>query len=220
MRAIHKRSDGLFLRGVAVLLFLAACAWCGAGLFARFRAPALPAAGAEPGGLPLEGLCLRSEESLCLPADAALTVRDGERVPAGGLLARLPDGTAIRAERPALYFSGFDGLETLDAAALEPFGPPLLRALLAREPLAPAGCRGRLVLDCVWYYAALVPEGAESPQPGPCRLRFAGENEQLPARLLAVSEAEGGERALLFRLSRGGSCLSLRRVKAELFSVT
>ncbi len=215
MRAIHKRSDGLFLRGTAALLFLAVCAWCGAGLYARFRPSARPAAAAEEGALPLEGICLRRETPLCLPADAALAVEDGERVPAGGLLARRSDGSAVRAESPALFFSGFDGLESLDAASLEPFGVSRLRALLAREALPPSGCRGRLVLDGVWYYAALAPSEPAPPEPGLCRLRFDGLREWLPARLLAVSEAEGDRRALLFRLNRGGDCLSLRRVRAE-----
>lgn len=220
MRAIHKRSDGPFLRGVAALLFLAVCAWCGAGLRARLRAPALPAAEIAGGGLTLEGICLRREEPLCLPADAALAVEDGERVPAGGLLARLSDGTPVRAERSALFFSGFDGLESLGREALEPFGASALRALLAREAFVPTGCRGRLVLDAVWYYAALAPEGTALPEPGACRLRFAGQSAWLPARLLAVSGAEDGERALLFRLSRGGDCLSLRRIRAELYQAT
>ena len=101
---------------------------------------------------------------------------------------------------------------------LEPFGVPLLRTLLAREAEVPPGCRGRLVLDGVWYYAALAPAGDAAPEPGLCRLRFEGEPDWLSARLLTVSETEEGERALLFRLSRGGEYLSLRRVKASLYS--
>ena len=219
MRAIHKRADGAFLSCAAALLFLAACAWCGAWLCARLRPAALPAAETETettGVLPLAGICLRREEAFCPPASAALAVEDGERVPTGGLLARLPDGTPLCAGTPALFFRGVDGLEALDIAALEPFGVSSLRALLAREAFAPSGCRGRLVLDGVWYYAALAPAGAALPEPGACRIRFDGKTEWLPARLLAVSDAEAGERALLFRLSRGGDYLSLRRVGAEL----
>ncbi len=217
MRAIHKRSDGFFLRGTAALLFLAVCAWCGAGLYARLRPAARPAAAAEEGGLELDGICLRREEPLCLPADAALAVRDGERIPAGGLLARLSDGSAVRAEGSVLFFSACDGREMLDAASLEPFGVFPLRALLAREAFSPSGCRGRLILDSVWHYAALAPDGPTVPETGVCRLRFDGRSEWLPARLLAVSEAEDGERALLFRISRGGDYLSLRRVGAKLY---
>lgn len=221
MKAIHKRSDGPFLRGVAALLFLAACAWGGAGLYGRLHAPARPAAAEAAASPPLlSGLCLRRERPLCLPPSAALAVRNGERVPAGGLLGRLADGTALRAEAPALFFSGFDGLEELDAAALEPFCVDTVRALLGREGLVPSGCRGRLVLDTVWYYAALVPAGTELPAPGACRLRFAGTCAWIPARLLAVSEEADGERALLFRLSRGGDYLSLRRVEAALYPST
>ncbi|MDO4973710.1 MAG: hypothetical protein Q4E38_05840 [Eubacteriales bacterium] len=221
MKAIHKRSDGAFLRGVAALLFLAACAWGGVGLYSRLRVPARPAAAEAAASLPtLSGLCLRREIPLCLPPSAALTVRNGERVPAGGLLGRDADGTPIRAEAPALFFSGFDGLEGLDTASLEPLSADAVRALLGREGLVPSGCRGRLVLDTVWYYAALAPSGTELPEPGACRLRFAGTNAWVPARLLAVSGEAEGEHALLFRLSRGGDYLSLRRVEAALYPST
>ena len=199
------------------LLFLALCAWCGAWLRGRLGAPEAAAAEPEARTVPLDGLCLRSETALCLPAAAALTVEDGERVPVGGLLARLPDGTPVRAERSALYFRAFDGLESLDAAALEPFCAETLRALFERKGLSPSGCRGRLVLDNVLYYAALAPANAALPEPGPCLLRFAGRSELLPARLLAVSRSETGN-ALLFRLDRGGDYLSLRRTEAELYT--
>lgn len=220
MKAIHKRSDGPFLRGVAALLFLAACAWGGAWLCARLRAPARPAAAEAPLFPTLSGLCLRREVPLCLPPSAALAVRDGERVPAGGLLARLADGTPLRAEASALFFSAFDGLEALDVKSLDPFSADSVRALLGREAFVPSGCRGRLVLDTVWYYAALAPAGTALPKPGPCRLRFAGESVWLPARLVAVSGGDAGESALLFRLTRGGDCLSLRRVEAALYPST
>ena len=65
-------------------------------------------------------------------------------------------------------------------------------------------------------HEAIAPAGDAPPKPGFCRLRFSGEREWLSARLLAVSKAEAGECALLFRLSRGGDYLSLRRVEAIL----
>ena len=216
MKPIHKRSDSRFLRAVAALLFLGVCAYVGAALYARLsRSPTemeapLPAAAA----LRFCGICLREEQPMLLPASARLTVGDGQRIAAGGLLAVLADGTDCRAERSALYFAACDGFETLrlsgtpDAASL--------RQLLDAAPAPEKNCRGRLVLDNIWYYAALAPAEAELPAPGACRLRFAGKTEWIPARLLAVSEADEGQRALLFRLSRGGDYLSLRKIEAEL----
>ena len=92
-----------------------------------------------------------------------------------------------------------------------------LHRLLAAQPQSPPGCAGRLVYDGVWYYAAFAPAGSVAPEPGSCRLRFAGKSEWLPARLLSVSAAEDGRTALLFRLNRGGDYLSLRRTEAELY---
>ena len=57
-----------------------------------------------------------------------------------------------------------------------------------------------------------------TPEPGACRLRFAGTPDWLPARLLAPRETPGSQSVLLFRLSRGGDYLSLRRCEAELYN--
>ena len=218
MRAIHKRSDGRFLRSVAALLFLAVCAWCWAGLCARFRTGGLPVSAAKSAPVTtLAGICLRREAPLYLPETAALAVQPGERIPAGGLLARRADGGELRSACSALYLPDVDGWtalapdpEELDAAAL--------RELLEQEPPSPTGCRGRLVYRSVWFFAALAPAGLPTPEPGACRLRFAGTPDWLPARLLAPRETPGSQSVLLFRLSRGGDYLSLRRCEAELYN--
>ncbi len=219
--SIHKRADGLFLRCAAGLLFLAVCAWCGAGLSARLRpraAETFAQAEAPGGALRVSGLCLRDEEALCLPASAVLLVADGERAAKNAPLARLVDGGAVTARESALFYADSDGLESLNAAALSPLTPSALRALedTAAAP-SPEGPRGRLVYDNVWYFAARAPSDAAPWEPGSCRLRFAGFSEWLPARLLAVGESEDGETALLFRLSRGGEYLRLRETDAELW---
>lgn len=213
---IHKRSDGLFFRCVAVLLFLSACAWCGAGLFARLRPSLRPvSAAAETPVRHLRGLCLRCEAPLSLPASAALALEAGERVPAGGLIARRADGGEIRAGRSALFFPDTDGWESL-ALPAEALDAPTLRALLEAPPETAGKGRGRLVYDSAWYYAALLTKGAPLPEPGPCRLRFEGTSAWVPARLLQAVGTEE-ESFLLFRLTQGGTYLSLRRCGADLY---
>lgn len=164
----------------------------------------------------LTGICLRREAPLYLPETAALAVRPGERIPAGGLLARLADGSELRAEHSALYFPDADGWAALDPDP-EQLDAAALRQLLEREPPAPNGCRGRLVYENVWVFAAFAPEGLPLPEPGACRLRFAGSSDWIPARLLVPDGGSGGRSILLFRLNRGGDYLSLRRCEAELY---
>ena len=218
MRPIHKRADGLYLRCVGLLLFLAACAWCGVGLSARLRPAAVEtftAAQAESPGAPrLRGLCLRREEALSLPASAVLLVGDGERIARNAPLARLADGSPVTARESALYYADSDGLESLRASQLTELSPAALRRLAESVTPGPEGVRGRLVYDNIWYYAALAPDAAYETRA--CRLRFAGFTEWLPAHLVKVGECEDGQRALLFRLSRGGEYLKLRETDAEL----
>ena len=220
MSSIHKGADSAFLRCVAALLFLAACAWCGAGLYARLRPrAAVPVAAEEApaAALRLSGLCLRREEPLALPASAVLLIADGQRAARGAPLARLADGALVTAGESALYCADSDGLEALSVRTLTELTPAALRRLAETAPPSPEGLRGRLVYDSVWYFAALAPE-AEAPEtPRSCRLRFAGFSEWLPARLVAVGGSEEGRRALLFRLSRGGAYLRLRWTEAEYY---
>lgn len=220
MKRIHKRPDGGFLFAAAAVMFLAVCAWGGAGLYARLRPSAVPAAqeDAALSGVALTGIALRSESVLRLSGPALPASDSGERIPVGGALARLPDGTVLRAERSCLFFSDFDGLEGLTAPTAEMLSVPAVLALLDAAPAPPEDGCGRLVYAESWYYAALAPADAALPDAGPCRLRFPPLRAWLSARLLAVSEAEDGQRALLFRLEQGGDYLSLRRCEAVLYT--
>lgn len=200
-------------------MFLAVCAWGGAGLYARLRPSAVPAAREDAAlpGVALTGIALRAESVLRLPDQALPTVESGERIPAGGALALLPDGTVLRAERSCLFFSAFDGLEDLTAPTAETLSVPAVEALLGAAPVSSVDGCGRLVYAESWYYAALAPQDAPLPDAGPCRLRFPPLRAWLSARLLAVSEVQDGQRALLFRLEQGGDYLSLRRCEAVLY---
>ena len=216
MRAIHKRSDGAFLFAVAAALFLASCAWGGAGLYARLRPAAEEAAAESAPNFPLlRGIALRREEALRLPASAVLLAQSGERLAAGQALACLADGSLLTAACSCLYFSDSDGWEDLSPPDPAELSVPGVRALL--DSPASARGQGRLVREENWYFAALADASAPLPAPGPCRLRFAPERAWLSAQLLAVSEESGGERAALFRLGQGGRWLSLRRCEAALY---
>lgn len=203
------------MRTVAALLFLATCAWLGAELYLRLRLPALPVLAGEEKSEEkhrLAGIVLREEEALALPADALPVAESGSKLSAGGLLARLDGGGEIRVERACQYFADSDGLEALRLP--ESLTVRAVRELLETPP-SPQAESGRLVYGSAWYYAAVVPAEAERPDLGSCRLRFLPGREWLPARLVAASEEQDGAVALLFRLTRGGAYLSLRRCEAE-----
>ena len=217
MRPIHKRPDGLFPRAVTAVLFLAVCAYGGAGLFARLRPPEAPAveAAAVSGAPRLSGIVLRSETPLFLPPSAELLLEDGERVPAGGALARLADGSLLRAPCAALYRADTDGLEQLSPSALEGLDADGLEALLRRRGTPERDVRGRLITDHAWYFACAAPAGTALRSGQLCRLRFSG-LPPLRARLIRRTAAGAGDAVLVFRLTEEGGCLSLRRCEAEL----
>ena len=178
----------------AALLFIAACAWTGAFLYGALgRLPAaLPAAAEER--CVLRGIAIRRETRLA-PVPGA------------------QDGRRLRCEGgPGVYFADCDGYEALTPETAEALGPGALSALLDAPPGERTGAR--LVEDAAWYYAALLPAGAQIPEPGPCRLRFEGFADSVPARLLRVRE-ENGETLLLFRLTEGGDYLRIRKIEAE-----
>ena len=213
MKAIHKRPDGLFPRTVTLVLFLAVCAYGGAGLYARLRPvrpDAAPAAAAEA-GVSLSGIVLRSETPLLLPPSAELLAEDGTRIPAGGALARLADGSLLTAPCAGVYRADTDGLEALSPACLETLDDAGLQALLAQAGTPDREVRGRLITDHAWYFVCQAPTEMHLRQGQSCRLRFSEQKTPLRARLIRQSSA-----VLIFRLTEGGDCLSLRRCEAEL----
>ncbi|MBQ9250412.1 MAG: hypothetical protein IJ179_08595 [Oscillospiraceae bacterium] len=219
---IHKRPDTLFLRAMATLLFLALCAWLGAGLHrAMTPAPGMRAdAGAadDPAAVTLRGVAVRRERLLCSRRRVRLAAADGKRLAEGAELAVTAGGTALYTDSSAVFFADWDGLEWLDPEALAGLDVPAAEALLAAEPQSSAGAYGRLVTGTDWYFAALSDDELPLNPGGRCLLRFQGLDRALPARLLSVSEAYGGQRAVLLRLTEGGEdCLSLRKCDAQLF---
>ena len=213
MKAIHKRPDGLFPRAVTLVLFLAVCAYGGAGLYARLRPArpdAAPAAAADA-GVSLSGIVLRSEAPLLLPPSAELLAEDDARIPAGGALARLEDGSLLTAPCAGVYRADTDGLEALSPACLETLDAAGLQALLAQTGTPDREARGRLITDHAWYFVCPAPTDLVLRPGESCRLRFSEQRTPLRARLVRQNGA-----VLAFRLTEGGDCLSLRRCEAEL----
>ena len=192
--SIRKGRDSLLLTAVAALLFLAACAWLGAFLFTALHDLAearLPVSAQTKA--PISGLAIRQERVIAPISGAA----DGKRT-------RTPEGSGV-------YFETCDGYESLSPEMLDELDPAALSALRETPPGKPG--RARLVEDAVWYFLAEAAPG-ERLEPGPCRLRFAGFDRAVPARLLTVRESEAG-RLLLFRLNEGGDYLKIRWIEAE-----
>ena len=217
---IHKRPDSLLLRAAGTLLFLALCAWLGAGFYGLLQSVGAASAptGAETGGeIRLHGVAVRREQLLCSRRRVKVTATGGKRLPYGGELAVTAGGSALCADCSAVFFADWDGLEWLDPDALTALDVPAAEALLEAEPHTGIGTYGRLVSGGDWYYAALT-DAALSLAPGDrCQLLFDGFDRALPASLLSVSGEQAGQRAVLLRLTEGGAdCLSLRKCDARL----
>lgn len=191
--SIHKSRESPFLLAVAVLLFLGMSAYLGAFLFdalTELRDAALLPVRAEAEST-LWGVAVRRERVI-------------------GAIPAAPDGRRLTGR--GVYFASCDGYESLEPEILEDLDASALSALRERKP----GEKGeaRLVEDTAWFFAALY-NGQDVPVPGPCRLRFAGFANAVPARLLEV-RGDGEETLLLFRLTEGGDCLRIRFSKAEI----
>lgn len=207
-----------FAWAVTAVLFIAACAYIGAGLFGEL-APGLRTA---PVGsvtvtesLTLRGLALRSERLIGLDGGEILA-ENARRVPAGGLVARTEE-EAVTLSDSALFFTDWDGLERLGPDCLENLTVSGLRQLLEEEPSTEANVLGRLVFGYDWYFAALIKEDAALSAPSGYRLLFEGMDRPAQAELIFLSPPEGDRRAALFRLKESGeSWLSLRMTAATL----
>ena len=186
-----------FYAALSALLFAAVCAYAGAALFAALE-PLSREAGPAPakaGGGELRGIILRREEKA--PED--LSAPAGERIPAGE-------------HGESAIFSPFsDGYE-LSPLQAEELSPETLTLLMDRQPTGSKGPRLIYGFDC--YYAAFY-SGHENIEPGPCRLRFEGEEASRRAELVSCSRS-ASDCALLFRLMLAPELLDLRFCRAEL----
>lgn len=197
---------------------MAACAYLGDGVLGS-AARRLDTAEVRPAAVTdsihLEGIAVRREELISTPAGAA-EAEAGKRVPAGALLFTDENGSAVKAPSSALCFFDCDGYEALSPDMLVPFSLDRVEALLDFSPARTGKNICRLVYGHCWYFAAIAQEASALPENGKIELKFEGMEQSVPARITAVS-SEGGQTALLLRLTCGGAeYMSLRKTSAEL----
>lgn len=200
-----------YLRVVAAVLFLAACAYLGAGLFgsAPGRHSATVSQGSLTESVPLSGLALRREALFHGELPGGL--EEGARIPARTALG---GAETVFAPESALCFSGGDGCEDLSPEGLYPFSLERTLELMDRAPGRAEGCR--LVYDFCWYLAAVTEEPCPIEAPARVQLLLQGLEGPIPAQLCAVDES-GGSTALLLRSGvMSPDCLRLRDCTGEL----
>lgn len=220
MRRIHKpEAEPGFIRAVAAVLFLAVCAYVGAAFFGKLDQDTLTVPVRRvtlADSLELQGLAVRREQPVCSRDVAELLAGEGLRLPAGGELARLRDGSLLRAPCSAVFYSGCDGYELLSPDMLRGLSVEKLQELLNTKPEIHRAAIGRLVTDYCWYFAALTETPAALPEKGNFRLLFQDTEHSVPAELVSASSGSG-KTALLLRLNCGGDeYMSLRQCGAEL----
>lgn len=204
-----------FIGALSSLLFLAVCAYAGAYLYpgAGGGETAVLCSASVTESVELRGIAVRSEQMLTLPRGGEFAAESGKRLPCGGLLAKSARET-VTAPSSSVFFDRCDGFEALSPQDLFPLTVSSVDELLARKPEAQAD--GRLVLSTAWYFAA-VSDSAALPTEGSCRVLFDAATDPVEAYVVALSEEEGGQRAILLRLTAGGdTLLSLRQCSARL----
>ena len=206
-----------FLALVGALLFAAVCAYFFCGLYGVVGGVATArvewTSVSESVGL--HGIAVRSEQLVNSSRFSGVSAEDGQRLPAGGVLAQGPAGELLT-ESSAVFFKDFDGLEYITAQQCEALTVASLEALMDSPPASTGSVQGRLVTDYVWYYAALTDTDIQLPQSGACTVAFDGFGGSVDGQIISVSAQEGGKRAVLLRLTCGGDYLKLRYVDAEL----
>lgn len=198
-------------------MFLAVCAYIGAALYSRVEQPEIETVRLlqVQESARLQGIVLRREQSLSFSWGSKLLAQDSQRLAAGETLAVDMLGQELLCPCSAVFFSRTDGFEDLGPQDIEADDVSALEKLLNRK--AGESADGRLVTDTAWYYWALTSSKDELPASGQCSIQFEGLEESVQAQVLSLSESSGGKRAILLRLTQGGSeYLSLRKTEAEL----
>ena len=200
---------------MGALLFAAVCAYFFCGLFGVVDE--IKTARAErftvKENVRAEGIAVREEQLLCSSRICSVFAQDGQRLPAGAMLAQSGE-LSVSAPCSAVFLSDFDGLEYLSPESCENLTVSSLKELTESIPASVGSAYGRLVTDYVWYFAAftdaVVPAGER------CTVVFDGIEGGVDGRLVLVSQQEDGKYAVLLRLKCGGEHLRLRRASAEL----
>lgn len=201
------------------MLFLAVCAYLGAALYEKLNRELETVEARRvtvSDYIELTGIAVRQEQLVCSSAALSFVAEDAVRLPAGGEIARLGDGSSFAAPYAAFFFSDYDGLEGISPALLDKLSVSSLESLLDEKATPLDGVVGRLVRGYTWYFAALADAGAEIDS-GSCRILFAGQEQSEAAQIISVSPAENGKLALVLRLScQSREYMSLRKCSARL----
>ncbi len=193
---------------VGVLLFLAVCAYIGAGFYEDLASD-VQTVQAESIAIiestKIYGIAVRQEQ-LLVGLSAENSPENGERYPAGSALSGVP----------ATFYEYCDGFEHLSPDMLFPFSADTFSSLMAGKSEKLRHSAGRLVFDNVWYFAAEVREGSAPSVGQGCRLLFQDIETECQALVWADCRDEDREYVLL-RINGGGEkLLSLRKCSAEL----
>ena len=201
----------------AALVFLALCAYAGAAVYSRVEQPEIETVRLTlvQESAQLHGIVLRREQSLSFGWGTRLLAEDSRRLAAGEVLAVDLMGRELSSPCSAVFFSGTDGFEDLSPQDIDAKNVSALEELLNRK--AGESSDGRLVTGTAWYYWALTSSKDQLPDSGQCSVQFEGLEESVPAQVISLSQSKGGQRAILLRLTQGGSqYLSLRKTEAQL----
>lgn len=201
----------------AAIVFLAVCAYAGAAVYSRVEQPEIETVSLlhVQESAELQGIVLRREQSLSFTWGTTLLAQDSRRLSAGEPLAVDLLGDSLLCPCSAVFFSDTDGFEYLSPDSIDSGDVAALEALLDERPSERSD--GRLVTDTAWYYWALASSKEDLPSSGQCSVQFDGMEESVQAQIISLSESQGGMRAMLLRLTQGGSeYLSLRKTGARL----
>ena len=196
------------------MLFAAVCAYAMAH-FAQFLENSRYEVLAEKtvtDSIALDGIALRTEQSVCLEGEPMLLCESGERVAAKQNFAEC-GGERIAGDESAIFFKNCDGYEYLSVTE-DTFSPDRLNELLSAEKHDEAAV-GRLVKGRNWYFAA-----AADAQDIPCgtvAVKFEGFDERIEAALVRSCPDGKEKSAVLLKLRIGkNEYLSLRRCRGEI----
>lgn len=206
-----------FFSVIVGCIFLAICAYIGAGLYSRIGSPKTYAVSYVQleETVELQGIVLRQEQSLTLGRGEVFAAQSGQRLAAGELLTLGSKGQGLCAPCSGIYYDSTDGFEYLSIDDIQYEDICALDALLDAKSKQKAD--GRLVTSGIWYYWAIYSGAAALPVNGSCKLQFDGFEDEASAQLIGISSADDGRQALLLRLNQGSEeYLSLRKVGARL----
>ncbi|MDR3149116.1 MAG: hypothetical protein LBT88_03730 [Oscillospiraceae bacterium] len=155
-----------------------------------------------------------------LDAKNALTALKAERAGIGTYTAQ-----RIVSDAPGVfsrYSDGYVGDPQIAAANIELLDASRLKVLLNMQPAAPADAIGKLVLDEIWYYAAIIDGEAASALAGQTGRKFIFDlsgsgSGQVNVTLVSVSYAGVGDSYAVFSCNTAMTeIIKLRKVNANI----